>query len=68
MLNLKNYSYLLDENIKIICNNRQTFIGKWIDWTSAQDNEPDPESITIEKPWGAQIEIFVRDIREIFSA
>ena len=68
MLNIKKYSQLQDKKTKIICNNRQTFIAKLIDSTTAQDNEPDPESITIEKPWGAQIEIFVRDISHIISA
>lgn len=62
---ISKYESLLDENIKVICNDGQVAIGEWTDWTSAADNEPDPESIILETSNSDLIEIFVSDIKQI---
>lgn len=68
MIDLRDYANLLDEQIKVTCTDGQVLIGEWIDWTSALDNEPAPESITVEKPWGEQIEIYINEIQAIQKA
>lgn len=65
MINMQTYNDLIEENIKIICSDGQIISGVWIDSTSEADNEPDGESITIEKPTGELVEIFVSDIKSI---
>lgn len=59
------YAALLDKQVRVICTDGDIVGGVWIDWTSEQDNEPDPESITIETPCGDLIEIFVCEIKAI---
>lgn len=65
MIDLAKYKDLLDEQINIICTDGQIISGEWINWTSELDNEPDPESITILKPNGSLIEIYIHEIKEI---
>ena len=48
MINLMKHKELLDEQVEVLCTNGTTVKGEWIDWTSAVDNEPDPESITMK--------------------
>lgn len=68
MINLTKYEALLDTRVIVTHKEGQMFTGKWIDWTSAQDNEPDPESITIELDDGRLVEIFVSEIEKIQEA
>lgn len=68
MIDLRDYANLLDEQIKVTCTDGQVLIGEWIDWTSALDNEPDPESITIAQDNGFYTEIFVNEIKAIQKA
>ena len=68
MIDLRDYENLLDAQVKVTCTDGQVFIGEWIDWTSAQDNEPDPESITIAQADGFYTEIFVNEIKDIQKA
>lgn len=68
MIDLKKYEKLLDEQVKITCIDGQVITGEWIDWTSAQDNEPDPESITIAQADGFFIELFINEIKDIQKA
>lgn len=68
MIDLKKYWYLNGENVVVTCTDNSTITGQWTNWTSALDNEPDPESITIEKPWGEGIEIFIHEIKDIQKA
>lgn len=68
MIDLKKHWPLNGQEIAVTCTDGQVITGKWIDWTSEQDNEPDPESITVEKPWGEQIEIYVNEIKAIQKA
>lgn len=65
MIDIGKYTYLFDKQIKVTCTDEQMFFGKFTDWTSSQDNEPDPESITVSKPWGEQIEIYIDEIKSI---
>lgn len=59
------YAVLLDRQVRVICTDGDIVEGVWIDWTSEQDNEPDPESITIETPYGNLIEIYACEIKAI---
>ena len=68
MIDLKEYWPLNGKRIKVTCTDGQVITGEWIDWTSELDNEPDPESITVEKPWGEQIEIYICEIASIEKA
>lgn len=68
MIDISKYESLLDENIKVFCNDGQVVIGEWTDWTSAADNEPDPESITLETSNNGLVEIYVLDIKQIEKA
>ncbi len=68
MIDLIKYKHLFDKQVNVICNDGRYIVGEWVDWASALDNEPDPESITIKRTDGAQIEIFVDEIKEIEAA
>ncbi|MCL2108144.1 MAG: hypothetical protein FWH20_02210 [Oscillospiraceae bacterium] len=50
--------------IKVTLDNGVIGKGRYIDWTSEFDNEPDPESITIVEN-GTQYEIFLDEIEKI---
>ena len=65
MIDIGKYTYLFDKQIKVTCTDGQIVTGEFRDWTSSQDNEPDPESITVSKPWGEQIEIYIDEIQSI---
>lgn len=56
-MNLWEYS---GKNVRIEMDDGQVFEGKAYDYMSAYDNEPYPESITIDS-----IELFVNEIKEI---
>lgn len=68
MIDILKYEDLLDSRIKVTCTDGQVFVGTWIDWTSAQDNDPDPESITLELDDSAPIELYVSEIKQIQKA
>lgn len=68
MSKVSKYKHLLDKKIKVSCIDGSIVEGVWMDWTSALDNEPDGESITVERPSGTQIEIFVDEIKDIQEA
>lgn len=68
MIDLTKHENLLDERVNVLCTDGQIIMGEWIDWTSAQDNEPDPESITILKTGGILVEVFVNEIAAIHKA
>lgn len=68
MIDVEKYWHLNGTQVAVTCANGSTVIGQWTNYTSALDNEPDPESITIEKPWGAGIEIFIHEIKDIRKA
>lgn len=68
MAEMLKYKELLDKAVTVTCADGQVFTGKWIDWTSAQDNEPDPESITIAQADGFYTEIFANEIKSIQKA
>ncbi len=65
MIDLREYSDLFGKRIKVRCISGNVVVGKWIDWTSAMDNEPDPESMTVLNDYGLQIEIFINRIISI---
>lgn len=65
MIDLKEYWHLNGRKVVVICTDGYEIIGSWIDWTSAVDNEPDPESITVRRADGAPVEIFVHEIESI---
>jgi len=48
------------KNVRITLNDGSAFEGLAYDYTSALDNEPDPESITID-----HTELFVDEIKSI---
>ena len=48
------------KNVRITLNDGSVFEGLAYDYTSALDNEPDPESITID-----HMELFVDEIKSI---
>lgn len=56
-MNLWEYS---GKNVRITLKNGQVFEGIAYDYTSELDNEPDPESITIDS-----IELFAPEIEKI---
>jgi hypothetical protein len=62
------YNALIDKNVHVVCADGWTGNGVWADHTSAVDNEPDPESITIDTEGGAPVEIFVEEIESIEAA
>lgn len=68
MAEMLKYKDLLDKQVTVNCTDGQVLTGKWIDWTSEQDNEPDPESITIAQAGGFCTEIFVNEIESIREA
>lgn len=68
MINLMKHKELLDEQVEVLCTNGTTVKGEWIDWTSAVDNEPDSESITILQDDDFLIELFIHEIKEIQKA
>lgn len=41
------------------------FRGKLVNYTSEADNEPEPESITIDTVGGMLVELFVNEIEEV---
>jgi len=58
------------ESVSVLCKNGQIINGTFVDWTSALDNAPDPESITIEskeEPLIGFVEIFLHDIEDIIK-
>lgn len=64
-MDMAKYVGLLDRQVTVICKDGIKVTGVWIDWTSEQDNEPDPESITLSCADSSLIEIYVCEIREI---
>lgn len=68
MIDLRKYWHLNGEQVTVTCTDGKIFKGKWMNWTSAQDNEPDPESITIAQDDGFYTEIFVNEIKDIQKA
>ena len=65
MIDLKKYWHLNNKQVTVVCIDGDSITGEWIDWTSEQDNEPDPESITVIRSDGAPIEIYINEIKEI---
>ena len=59
------YGMFIDKKINVVCTDGDVLTGVWIDHTSELDNEPDGESITIERADGALIEIYVAEIERI---
>ena len=59
-----NIKKFMNKIVNIKCNDGEKLIGKLINYTSALDNEPDGESITI-KDGNSYIEIFTEEIEKI---
>lgn len=57
----------MDEQVKVTCIDGETINGVWEGWTSAQDNEPEEESILINRP-PELIEICASEIKSIVNA
>lgn len=69
MIKLLDYENLLDKKVTVTCTDGTTFTGIWSDWSSAADNEPDPESIILDRANGAgPVELFVNEIASIQEA
>lgn len=56
---------LSGRHVRVICNTGRVFVGYARDYTSAADNEPDPESITIATNDGRFVELFEHDIASV---
>lgn len=54
-----------DKKVSVKCKDGITVTGVLADWTSAAANEPDPESITVDRPGGYPVEIYVKDIETL---
>ena len=67
-INVSDYKYLLNKNIKVVCLDGTAVEGVWTNWVSEQDNEPDGESIMIDKADGSIEEIYVDEIERIEEA
>lgn len=65
MIDVKEYANWIGRKITVTCMDGDYVVGKWIDWTSELDNEPDPESITVRRFDGAPVEVYVHDIQTI---
>ena len=63
--NKKNY---YGENINLIYHDGSSYIGVYHSYTTAVDNDPDGESITLLMPDGGQTEYFTDEIKEILLA
>ncbi len=50
--------------VRVICKDGQVLTGKVENYTSATDNEPEPESITI-RDYGVLIELYAPEIEKI---
>lgn len=69
MLNLIDYKNLLDKKVTVTCTDKTSFTGVWSDWSSAVDNDPDPESIILDRANGAgPVELFIDEIESICEA
>lgn len=64
MIDISKYEQLFDQHVVVRCTDGEVLKGILSDWTSAEDNEPDPESIIIDTV-NALIEIFIGDIESI---
>ena len=53
------------KNIRITHKDGDVYEGVLIDYTSALDNEPEPESITIETQYGNLGETYIKDIASV---
>ena len=56
---------LFGKKVKVICNDGDSFEGVLVDHTSADDNEPDGESITIKTFNVPYLEIYVDEILSV---
>lgn len=68
MIDIAKHSSLLNKKIIVTCTDDDILTGEFVDWTSEQDNEPDPESITVKADNGAFIELYVNEIKSIEAA
>lgn len=68
MIDLGKYWNLNGKQTKVTCTDGQIICGKWIDWTSAQDNESDSESITVLQADETPVEIYIDEIKDIQKA
>ena len=59
------YARMENRQVKITQKNEIKIEGKLIDWTSAYDNDPDPESITVRTKDDFLVEVYIKDIRSI---
>lgn len=50
------------KKIKIICMDGQIVVGILMDYTSALDNEPDPESVTVDEESGFMTEVYLHEV------
>jgi hypothetical protein len=62
------YTDLIGENVRVVCVDGTIVTGIWVDHTSALDNEPDGESITLETAEWPFLEIYVAEIGRIEPA
>lgn len=53
------------KNVQVICNSGKTFLGKVTDYISAEDNEPEGESIILRTLQGVLIEFRPEEIKVI---
>lgn len=67
MFNLDAVNHLMDERVRVTCIDGTAVVGIWDGWTSAQDNEPDEESILIDRSPGLT-EIYISEIKSIVKA
>jgi hypothetical protein len=61
------YDALMGKELRIYCTDGSTTIGRWSNWTSGVDNEPDGESITVDTPDGGPVEIYIDEIERIME-
>ena len=64
MIDISKYQQLFNKHVVVRCTDGEALKGILSGWISAEDNEPDPESIIIDTA-NAPIEIFVKDIESI---
>ena len=61
-MRLWEYSF---KNVRVKLHDGSVFEGEVNDYTSAVDNEPDPESITVKTEYGVYIELFAPEIASV---
>ncbi len=53
--------------VRVTMTDGELQMGKLVGYTSALDNEPDPESITLEKERGMLVELYADEIAAVVT-